>query len=86
MKKKLSVLDCTLRDGGLALEDANLSKDRSLVFNKKITTNFIKTIKNSNIDIIEIGSIEKTKKDKTHFSIYQNIQQVSKFIPSQKKT
>ena len=62
MKKKLSVLDCTLRDGGLALEDANLNRERSLVFNKKIITNFIKTIKNSNIDIIEIGSIEKTKK------------------------
>lgn len=85
MKKKLSVLDCTLRDGGLALEDANLNRERSLVFNKKIITNFIKTIKNSNIDIIEIGSIEKTKKDKTRFSIYQNIQQVSEFIPTQKK-
>lgn len=86
MKKKLSVLDCTLRDGGLALEDANLNGVRCGVFNKKITTNFINIIKNSKIDIIEIGSIEKSKKNKTRFSIYQNIQEVSKFIPLQKNS
>ena len=86
MKKKLSVLDCTLRDGGLALEDANLNGVRCGVFNKKIITYFINIIKNSKIDIIEIGSIEKSKKDKTRFSIYQNIQQVSKFIPSQRNS
>ena len=45
MKKKLSVLDCTLRDGGLALEDANLNGVRSGLFNKKITTNFINIIR-----------------------------------------
>jgi 4-hydroxy 2-oxovalerate aldolase len=86
MKKKLSVLDCTLRDGGLALEDCSLNGERCRVFNKKITTNFINVIKNSKIDIIEIGSIEKSRKDKTCFSIYQNIQQVSKFIPLQKNS
>jgi 4-hydroxy 2-oxovalerate aldolase len=86
MKKKLLVLDCTLRDGGLALEDAYLNGDRCRVFNKKITKNYINIIKNSKIDIIEIGSIEKSKKNKTQFSIYQNIQQVSKFIPLQKNS
>jgi len=84
MKKKISILDCTLRDGGLALEDSFLNKDKCLFFNKKITKNFIDTIKKAKIDIIEIGSIEISKKSKTNFSIYQNIEEVSKLIPTNK--
>jgi 4-hydroxy 2-oxovalerate aldolase len=70
MKKKLSVLDCTLRDGGLGLEDIILNGDKCKVFNKKIIKNFINIIKDSRIEIIEIGSIEPSKKDKTCFKIF----------------
>jgi 4-hydroxy 2-oxovalerate aldolase len=86
MKKKISVLDCTLRDGGLALEDCILNKDKCSLFDKNIVKKFIDTIQQTKIDIIEIGSIEISKKDKTRYSIYQNIEEVSKLMPKNKNS
>jgi 4-hydroxy 2-oxovalerate aldolase len=80
-KNKISILDCTLRDGGLALEDAMLNGIEHQVFNNKIAVKFINEIQNSGIDIIEIGSIEITNSDKSAYSIYQNIEQASKLMP-----
>ena len=34
--KQISVLDCTLRDGGLAIEDASINKEKHKIFSKKI--------------------------------------------------
>lgn len=84
MNKKTYVLDCTLRDGGLALEDAMLNTGDSSVFDNKTITAFIKTMKASKIDIIELGAIQITNSDQSGFSIYQNIEQVSKLIPENK--
>lgn len=84
MNKKTYVLDCTLRDGGLALEDAMLNADDSSVFDNKSIIAFIKTMRASKIDIIELGAIEITNSDQSGFSIYQNIEQVSKLIPQNK--
>ena len=80
-KKQISILDCTLRDGGFLLEDAMLNGIEHPVFNKRESKKFINTMQNSNVDIIEIGSIEITDSDKSSFSIYQNIEQISKLIP-----
>lgn len=84
MNKKTYVLDCTLRDGGLALEDAMINTGEYSVFDDKTITAFIKTMKASKIDIIELGAIEITNSDQSRFSIYQNIEQVSKLIPENK--
>ena len=43
MNKTTYLLDCTLRDGGLALEDAMLNTGNSSVFDDKTITAFIKT-------------------------------------------
>jgi 4-hydroxy 2-oxovalerate aldolase len=85
-KKQISILDCTLRDGGLALEDAMLNGTEHQVFNDKVAENFINAMQNSNVDIIEIGSIEITDSDMSAFSIYQNIEQASKLIPKNKSS
>ena len=82
--KNIDVLDCTLRDGGLALEDAMLNTANSSAFDDKAITGFIETMKVSKIDIIELGAIEITNSDQSSFSIYQNIEQVSKLIPENK--
>jgi 4-hydroxy 2-oxovalerate aldolase len=84
MKKNIYVLDCTLRDGGLALEDAQLNTGNASVFDEKTVMGFIETIKESKIDIIELGAIEITNSDQSRFSIYQNIEQVSQLIPKNK--
>jgi 4-hydroxy 2-oxovalerate aldolase len=83
-KKQISILDCTLRDGGLALEDAMLNGTEHKVFNDKVAGKFINAMQDSSVDIIEIGSIEITNSDKSAFSIYQNIEQVSKLMPKNK--
>ena len=83
-KKKIDILDCTLRDGGLALEDAMLNKVNSSSFDDKVITGFIETMRTSKIDIIELGAIELTRVNKSGFSIYQSIEQVSKLIPKNK--
>ena len=80
----IDVLDCTLRDGGLALEDAMLNTANAPTFDDKAITGFIDTMKTTKIDIIELGAIEITKSDQSRFSIYQNIEEVSKLIPQNK--
>lgn len=85
-KKQISILDCTLRDGGFLLEDSMLNEIEHKAFNEKESEEFINTMQNSNVDIIEIGSIEITDSDKSSFSIYQNIEQISKLIPKNKSS
>jgi 4-hydroxy 2-oxovalerate aldolase len=84
--KKIEVLDCTLRDGGLCLEDKMLNTGELNEFSKDSTHKFIESIKDSKIQIIELGSIEKSEDDKRGFSIYQNIEQVSKLIPQNRES
>lgn len=81
MNKSIQVLDCTLRDGGLALEDRMLNRGKTLFFDPQTISNFLEPIKNSKIDIIELGAIEKGNSNKQSFSIYQSIEEVSKLMP-----
>ncbi len=81
MNSKIQILDTTLRDGGLGLEDAwknDISDNR---FSKDDNVNIINHLKNSGIDIIELGSIEISKEDKSGFAVYQNVKGVSEMIP-----
>lgn len=75
--KKIQLLDCTLRDGGLALEDSYKNGNETIYFDKKQISDVILDLKGSGVDIIEVGSIEKSKEDKSRFGIYQSIEEVS---------
>ncbi len=79
MKKvrRLEILDCTLRDGGMGLEDARLNGLSDLKFSNDQKSKIIDHLSHSNIEIIEIGAIEKTIEDKSGYCIYQDIQQGS---------
>lgn len=81
MKHRIQLLDCTLRDGGLGLEDANKNKISNLQFSQadisKVTENLCK----SKIDIVELGSVEITNTPRTGFAIYQNIETISETMP-----
>lgn len=85
MSKNIQILDCTLRDGGLGLEDAeknDLSHVRFSENDSRMTAGYLA---DSAIDIIELGSIEITSDNRTGFCIYQNIEDVSKQKPLKKK-
>ena len=73
MDSELLILDCTLRDGGHALEEMSYRNDENKFFdldNKKV---IIKNLINSNIDIIELGSIADGNIVRDEFSVYQGV-------------
>lgn len=77
----VQVLDCTLRDGGFALEDMAKSGHVVSQFAPSVINDIINHLRDSRIDIIEVGSIEISLEDKSGFAIYQNLESVSKLIP-----
>lgn len=84
MKARIELLDCTLRDGGLALEDAEKGLDSSQKFSGETINSMIGFLQTTDIDIIELGAIEISEQDKRCFAIYKTIQEISKMIPTNK--
>ena len=82
MNKNISILDCTLRDGGLGLEDAYKNKLSDISFSHEDNDAIIRNLNRTNLDIIEIGSIEISDDDKTRFAIYQDVKAISALIPA----
>ncbi len=83
---QIKLLDCTLRDGGQGLETANnigISKDR---FTSEIISSSIDHLVKSDIDIVELGYIEKSKYKGNPFANYFTIEEVSKRIPQNKNS
>ncbi len=81
VSNKIEVLDTTLRDGGLGLEDAYLNGLGLTVYYPEEVKTIINSLVASNIDIIELGAIEISENDKSCFGIYQNLETISKLIP-----
>lgn len=89
MEKNILLLDCTLRDGGFCLED--IAKNApppyfshthtKKVFDSHSLNKIAQHLASSNIDIIELGGIERSKEDKRCFAIYQSIEDISEVIP-----
>lgn len=84
MTKHINILDCTLRDGGLGLYDAYLNGYSQTSFSGEQKDKVAALLTQSGLDIIELGCIEKSDKNNENFAIYQNIEDISKKIPSNK--
>lgn len=84
MAKHIQLLDATLRDGGQGLEDLFKNGFSNKTFTEEEKHNIISLLQESNIDIIEIGSINPTNNDKSRFAIYQNIEQLSSYLPKER--
>jgi len=78
---QIQLLDTTLRDGGLGFEDAVINQIANHRFDTETIQSIIYYLKTSQIDIIELGSLELTPDDRQCFAIYQNIEQISKVMP-----
>lgn len=85
MNNRIQILDCTLRDGGLGLEDAYRNKLSETFFLMEDMDATIDHLQASNIDIVELGSIEISSDDKTRFAIYQDVESISKKIPAKRR-
>ena len=77
MKNRISVLDCTLRDGGFALEDADKNGLKTEVFSEHQRNEIAQHIVKSGSEIIEVGAIEVSDVSKRGFGIYCDIDQIS---------
>jgi len=81
--REIKLLDCTLRDGGNALED-------EYYYNKKVHSfenskgKVLEELASSQIDIIEMGIIEKHSKERRDFSYYGSIEEASLMIPKKR--
>lgn len=81
---KIFNLDCTLRDGGMALEFNNQVNNKyNLSFSFDDKNNFINHLSKTNIDIIELGILDISCKDEC-YSYYRDIKSVSNLIPKNK--
>lgn len=81
MKRNLKLLDCTMRDGGQGLEAAYLDQMPHNTFNKAEVTELCDIFSHSNIDIIELGSIDRVEEDKKPFCTFYDIESMSANIP-----
>lgn len=80
MQGVMKVLDCTLRDGGLGLEDFAKNGIRTAVFTEKERKELAENARDAKVDIIELGCMSETD-IREEFAIYENIEQISKYIP-----
>lgn len=81
ISRDVLLLDCTLRDGGLALEDAMKGDRADVVYGHGNINELINLFSQSGVEIIELGSIEISPDDKTDMAIYQNMEAISQTIP-----
>lgn len=84
MGKNIYLLDATLRDGGQGLEDLHKNGFSDKIFSEEIKHNIIESLGNSNVDIIEIGTMGPSVDDKSKFAIYQNVEELSKYLPEKR--
>lgn len=80
MQDMLKVLDCTLRDGGFALEDFSKNGIRTASFTEEERRGLVENARDAGIDIIELGCMSEADK-REEFAIYESIEEISKYIP-----
>jgi len=85
MAGSVSVLDATLRDGGQGLDDLFNNNFADVKFTDERKRQVVRLLEESNIEIIELGAMGPSVDDKSCFAIYQNVEELSKFIPAKRK-
>lgn len=77
----IQLLDCTLRDGGQGLEAAYRAENSRTVFTNRFISDSIKHFVDTDIEIIELGYIEKSEFTGHPFANHFSVEEVSQFIP-----
>lgn len=81
MTKQVTLLDATLRDGGQGLDDLFNNHFSDKYYTEKNKHRIIDLLEQSNVDFIELGAIGPSIEDKSKFAIYQNIEDLSRYMP-----
>lgn len=83
-KGQIQLLDCTLRDGGQGLEASYRTEESKVTFTDQIIRESINHFVNTDIEIIELGYIEKSNFTEHPFANHFTIEEVSRFIPEKR--
>lgn len=82
--KKIELLDCTLRDGGNALEDDIKFYDDNRKFSFGNIQDLINKISLSGVELIELGVVEKNNTLGKGCSYYESMEEISDMIPEKR--
>lgn len=85
MNDRISVLDCTIRDGGLGLKAEYDSVKGNNGYSLGDIGEMTKCLTNANIDIIELGTLGNVVEDIPQFGIFSSMEDISKLIPTSRK-
>lgn len=82
IEKRVQLLDATIRDGGLGLEDEFVNHFNDATFSMPLITQMASLLVKTGMDIVEIGSIHPSIEDKSLFSKFNCIEDISQLIPN----
>lgn len=78
MNRKIQILDCTLRDGGLALKTNCSEGNRG--FSDNIFQMLPQSLGNANIDIIELGMLSDLDNEEEQFGVFYDLKRLSQYL------
>lgn len=84
MAKNVFLLDATLRDGGQGLDDLFNNGFSDKYYSEEVKHHIIDCLGDSKVDIIELGAMGPSKDDKSKFAIYQNVEELSLYLPKKR--
>lgn len=79
MNKNIFLLDCTLRDGGFALEGET---KHALAYSEEARVSIAQDLTDGSVDMIELGAMETGETDKRGFSVFHDLYEISALIPA----
>ena len=80
----MKLLDATLRDGGQGLDDLFNNGFSDKYYTEEVKHRVIDLLGESGVDIIELGAMGPSKDNKSKFAIYQNVEDLSKYLPEKR--
>lgn len=78
---RVKLLDATLRDGGQGLDDLFNNGFSEKFYSEEAKHKIIDSLGSSGIELIELGAMGPSEDDKSKFAIYQNIEELSQYLP-----
>ena len=77
----MKLLDATLRDGGQGLDDLFNNGFSDKFYLEEAKHKIIDLLGESGVELIELGAMGPSADDKSKFSIYQNVEELSQYLP-----
>lgn len=81
MSSKVRLLDATLRDGGQGLDDLFNNGFSNKFYPEEAKYKIIDLLGASGVELIELGAMGPSVDDKSKFAIYQNVEELSQYLP-----